>query len=576
MAAGAFVQVGYNDWFTVAGLSVNAPDGIPFTPGARGIMDPFGKITAGPLTIDQPIDAMVYPAATASVVRTYADDFYNRIYISPPSVDLGAITDTTDTTVTVWNAYLNQPVNLLAVNYEAAAGLALIGTAVPTVYAPLQLRTYTLRAGVDGPAVLDELVGWLFDLPWQFQQAVTGTRAKLFNFDPDWGAEKYQISYDFMTEVLNVSRNGKEQRIALRSSPRKTVTYEAQLQHDSFRRFKDLIWYWQNRAFLLPELTRFVDSTGAMGTGEDAIQVAAVPDWLTAGTLLVLDSADRRELRVVEEVDGTSVIFKTTATSAWPAGTRLYAGLFGYLAASVSAPRITNAVATVSVAFSQTPISEKYPTPPAATTVLNGREVFLKRHNWAETVDSSHMHDVDVLDYDRGPITRYTALPFGAEQRRCLFLNRNADEAAELLDFYRRMLGRQGEFYMPTWEYDFVPKGTAGAASAALRVAGTDLADSYGSSTVHRAMFVMLNNGTVLVRKVTGVARVSDSEGLDSVISVVGTWGTTISTDTIVMCGWMPVWRLASDTMTVEWLTNSVCQVQLTMLTLEDLAPETP
>lgn len=575
MASGAFVSVGYNDWFPVAGLSVSAPDGIPFTPGARGLMDPFGKLQAGALTIEQPIDQVPYSPVSGGMVTGYLDDFYNRIYITPGIVEFGAITANTAKAISVWNAYLNRDVTLGTVTYNAAAGLSVTGQDLPVELRSLEMLQFSLLASVQGPSLIDEIVQWVFDIPWTFSMPVTGIRAKTWTFDPDWKAASYEIGYEFLTEIIT-SLSGREQRMGLRTSPRKVISYELSLSHEEFRQFKDLLWSWQHRGFLAPELTRFIDSTSGMSIGSDTIALPSIPVWVSPGAQVILDAPGAREVRTVDSIAGLAVTFRTVSTTAWPAGTRVHPALSGTVAAAISAPRLTNAVATANIEFRVDPLSEIPTGFGSPVTVFNGREALLKRHNWATSVDVTQAHAVDDLDFQRGAITRYVNIQFGTEQRRCTFVNRNASEAEELLNFYQRMLGRQGEFYMPTWEYDFQPKGVAAPSSLGLRIEGTQVYDCYADSTVHKAVFVMLNDSTVLLRKIDNIAKVSDSDGTDTVITVSEAWGATISQDTIVMCGWLPVWRLVSDGLTMEWITNSVAQTQMTMITLEDLPVETP
>jgi hypothetical protein len=573
MAPGSLISVSYNEHFAVPGVTAS---GLSWDDGARVLAADEVMLESGAFTLNLPTSPNPYPATGGGSVMSYFDDFYNRIFIDPLRIDFGSISENTSANIDVWNAYYKQTVTLTGLTYDSSAGLSLDGGGTPLVFAPLQSRGITVTAGTNGSAILDENLVFSFDLPWVYELPISGFRARMWAFEPNWppSGQSYQVTYSFLTEILN-SRSGKEQRIALRGNPRKSLSHECLLHGEQFRAYKDLMWYWQHRAFVTPELTRFVDAPYGMASGSNELLLDTVPAWLVANVMLVLQHLSAREIRVVESVAAGLVTFKTTSGVDWPVGTRLYAGLGGNLATSISADRRTNNVAEMALRFDVTPLSEVWPEPPAAPATFNGRELFLKRPNWAQAVNSSMSHEIDEIDYDRGAVFRATPVVFGAESRKAGYLNRNAAEATELLDFFRRMRGRQGEFYMPTWEYDFEPKVAAAAGSTAMRVAGTGLATSYGASTVQKGVFILLNSGALITRKVLSVQPVVDGDGSDSVITVDGTWGTTISSDTIVMSGWLPVWRLSSDALTFEWLTNAVAQVQMTMQTLEDLAVET-
>ena len=534
------------------------------------------EISSGPLQVNLPTDPKAYAPATGGIVSSFFDDFYNRIHIVPSSTDFGPVTTETSVQVNLWNAYYKRNVTLLAINYDTMQGLSVLGQEPPNTFLPMQTKIYSVAVSVDGVAMIDTSVNWTFDLPWSFEMAITGTREKLWTFDPMWPptGQSYQITYEFKTEITT-SRSGREFRSAQRRLPRKRIAFRTLLHGEKFRQFKDLMWSWQHNAFLAPELTRFVSSVAPMGAGSTFLQIDQNASWLIPGATVILDYMDKREIRTIEAVEDGSVEFKASTPTVWPAGTRLYYCLTGYTNTQLDAGRLTNAAAEVEVEFEVAPLSEPIRIVPDAPHTFNGRELFLKRPNWAHPVDVSMSREIETLDYGRGPVFRFQPVEFGTEARKATYLNRNATEADQIVDFFFRMKGRQGEFYMPTWEYDFIPKGVTQAVSSGMRVAGGEFATMYGNSTVHRAMFVMMANGDLLFRRVTAVSQVNSGDQMDSMILVDQPWGREISKDNIVMCGWMPVWRFVSDNLTMEWLTGRVAQVALNMMTLEDLPVET-
>ena len=565
MPAGGLISVSYNEYFPVPGVTLS---GVSWSPGDRGLTDEV-PLKTGSFSLSLPTNPNPYPTVAGGSVASFFDDYYNRIHFTPGNKDFGAITAQTSITIDVWNAYVEDDVFLTGITVDNLSGL-MVTPSAPQTFAPLQNRTFTLTAELAGSPIIDTAISWTFDNGYLYAFPVSGNRAKDWPLEPNW-SQSYKLSYAFKTEILQ-SRNGKEQRIALRTAPRKTVSYRSTATGAEFDSAKALLWNWQDKVFVVPELPRFVTSVAEMEVGSYTMQVDSLPSWIVSGAAAMLRYGDASELRVVDSAVAGAVTFRGTSVVTWPEGTKLYAAISGYLANSVGASRVTNAVAQVTTTLSVMPLSEPWVEPPVAAQTFNGRELFLKRPNWASEVSSTAQHEVDEIDYDRGGIFRYTAIPFGTESRRALYLNRDATQAQQLLDFFCRMRGRQGEFYMPTWEYDFKPKVPSISTAASMRVAGPELADSYGASTVHKAMFVMLLDGSTLYRKVLSVARVTDAEGTDSLITISGTWGATVSQDTIVMCGWMPAWRLSSDELVVEWLTNSVAQAQITMQTVEDLA----
>lgn len=576
---GGFLLGPYNDFFPVAGLSVNAPtSGGDWLPGARGLYDPAPKLdlSAGSLAIVLPTEAASHGTGPAARMTSFFDDFYNRVYVDPQSINFGPVSTDSTVITRIWNAYYRQNVTLDSVTYDAALGLTVTGLVPPTVLKPLQQITYSVTALQDGPASFDSTLVWTFTLPWSYSQPVRGVRAKLWELAPNWppSGKNYTLTYSFKTEIIT-SRSGREQRIALRSSPRRGLSYQVFLRKEALVAVNDLLRARQHLSFVMPELTRFVDSTGAMAVGASTLSFASLPIWAVPEAQVALSVNGAMEVRQIDSVAGTTVTFKTASTTHWPAGTRMYYGMSGYLGSKLSAPRETNRHARLELEFQVAPVTEPEIALPAAPMTLGGREVFLKRPNWANQVGAGIEHDVEELDYDRGPVARFTPVAFPRETRQLTFLGRTFAEMEEIREFFYRMKGQQGEFYMPTWEPDFVPKITTPAGTSNLRIAGTDFATTYGDSTVYRAIFVLMKDGGLVLRQVNTILEVIDGDGEDTFVNVTDPFDREITPDNIVMCGWMPAWRLSSDTLTIEWLTNTVAQTQITMQTVEDLTVET-
>lgn len=219
-----------------------------------------------------------------------------------------------------------------------------------------------------------------------------------------------------------------------------------------------------------------------------------------------------------------------------------------------------------------TPASEPVVALPDAPAVFNGRELFAVKPNWASAPDVSYESEREVIDYARGRTETFTPIEFLTRVSKFTYTGRSYQDMNLIRQFFERMKGQRGEFYMPTWEDDVAVDFVSPPNTQTIRVAGPQFAADYGGSTVHRAIAVFLRDGTTIYNLVEDIFEVDDSDGNDSVIQVQDLWPVEISADTVKSISWLHVWRHATDTLTIEWLTNTVGQCQMTMRTLEDLA----
>lgn len=388
--------------------------------------------------------------------------------------------------------------------------------------------------------------------------------------------ESFVSTYEFSTEVIR-SRSGKEQRIANRIIPRKTLTYQRTFVGQSLRDFTAHMWQWQNRTYVLPELPRKIMLTDApVAAGTIQLNVPApMPSWMLPNAMVIFVFDGKQEVRTVLGVSGSVVTFKAATANEWSIGTTVYYAVSGHLDGSVSATRKTNTVAAASLTFNVIPLSEPYqPPPPPPGQVLNNREILTLRPNWAEDIPVTHEYDTEVVDYGRGPVSRFYPVNFGTMLRTHTYIGRTHADAEAMIDFFYRRYGRQGEFYTPTWDSDLLPVGVSPASTSNIRVKGRPTFDAYANSTVHKAIAVSVADGTIFYRVVESISLITDLEGVDSVLTLTEPLPVDVGPGVTNFISWLMVWAFASDILTIENITDSVTQFKIAMRSLEDIPIE--
>lgn len=400
---------------------------------------------------------------------------------------------------------------------------------------------------------------------------VSGVRARVWPADPNW-ADRYSITYSFKTEILT-STSGREQRSALRRTPRKRLEYQATLRLDQLQNLKRLVWGRQHLSFVAAEEPRYTTLSAAAAAGTLTFLLAAVPDWMTVGSMIVLVSDEQREMLTIESVDAGA---KTVTTSSftefnWGAGARVHYGLSGFISTSLASTRPTSAAGQFAVVFEGAPASEVFESvPDAGFTLFSGSPVFLKKPNWSQAPAITSLHDVVTVDFDRGAVARFTPIDFGQESRQAVYVGRNFADAEVIRKLFFRCRGRLKPFWAPTWEFDIPIVAVAPPGSAALSVAGWDFFDAFGSSsTVHKALFVMWSDGAVDYRRIAAMAATTDSGGGRVTTITLASPFSRAVTPGADMVGWLYLNRFAGDDLTIEWITRTVAQTQIQYTSVE-------
>lgn len=508
---------------------------------------------------------------TGANTRLFFDDYYNRVHVIPSHFNFGTITADTAASVSIWNAYLRTPQTLAAISVPSNMGVTLSGASIPQQIGALSTATFTVRAaGSTGPAEFDGEVTLAFLGGATYTLQVSGVRARLWLLRPNW-LSGYQITYAFKTEVLT-SRSGKEQRIALRRTPRRTYEFTAAQKNDDVQATKAQLWGAQHSPLVIPEETRFVRTSSDLPPNSQVVPLAEFPDWLYVGAMLVLADSTSSEMRSVAGIDpdGKSVTLLAPLANPWPAGTRVHFGVAGYLAPGLDSTRPTSKSGQFSVVFEATPAGIPFAAVPDSTfPMYDGAPVFLKKPNWGETVSVTSAHDVVTVDFDRGAISRFLPVSFGVETKQASYVGRDFPETEHILKLFLRSRGRLKPFWVPSWEFDIRPREVVPANLASIQVDGRDFHQAFAGSTVHKAVFVKFADGDVRYRRVISVSETTATDGSpSSTLTLSSAFGRAIN-PSADMVGWLYLARFASDELTLEWLRRAVATTQISYMTVE-------
>lgn len=400
--------------------------------------------------------------------------------------------------------------------------------------------------------------------------AVSTGSAKLWPFAVNW-ANGYRVNLSYKTDVW-ASRSGKEQRRALRSTPRKSVEFTSMVTHSELRSFRALMASWQNKTMIMPDVSRRLTLAGASADSALAVEVSETADWVVADATVVLVNGNRREICNVESVSGTTITFKASS-AAWPAGTLVHPGLAGVLAQEMQATLYTDSVSAVSVKFDVEPASEPARVAGLPLSTLAGREVLTLKPNWGGTVLATYQYPRELVDYGRGVTATFRPINFATQIFKATYVAETPARITELQQFFERQSGRRGEFHLSTGINDLALGAAALGGTFFLTVAGQEVYTAYAQDTVHRAIEVVMTDGRRFYRKLVDTDPLTTS-GADTLLQVAEAWPYDLDPASVARISWLPVARFAGDDITLEYLTAEVGQTQMNFQTLETLTAE--
>lgn len=511
-------------------------------------------------TVNQPTPLNTN-ALTGNLIQSFFEDFYNKIWLTPYLIQFGEINSEStarSVEVVIFNTYVEQSVKIDTLTLPTDAGITIDGFTQGDTLRPMERLVFSVIASPTGIATLS---GYLnvgaSAINYAKLVPIAGTRfsAFLLPISANW-ADTVNLTLSYKTDIIT-SRDGTEQRRALRQTPRRTLTFTALVVGDNCLKMKSILRRKAVSQLYVADPTRTVMLADGLPAGSETVSLADIPRWATKGAYLVFACDEQFELRKIYSLSGNTIQFAAATNFAWQPGTRMSVGLLGRLSDGPQLQNLTTTVSVIPVSFICDPASDPDYTVGEAGTLTDGREVLPFTPQWGMPVSDSISWKREAIDNQFGLTDYYAPALFGMDVRQAAFLlNGNAQD---MIDFFCRMRGEAGEFFASSFVSDLTVSSATVLTSTNFIVINNEIGELYNDDTLG-LIEIKMDNGDIVYRNV--VLFTANTDGtvtfqLDSPVS-----GTTIYTlSQIIRVSWLMLSRFMSDDITLTYLTDSVATV---------------
>lgn len=506
---------------------------------------------SGSITDNLPISM---PASTIAGSRGKSgagtDDWYYRFHIIPTAVDAGNVLIDTTLTFKVWNGWLtSKTVGAIAADGDTT-GLVLSPPSpyvVPYVIAGIEEQDYTIAVSVNGPSLIDVTYSFAFSTGENIDLLVTGQRIFAWTFRPNW-SEQIEERMEWATDVLT-SYNGTEQRIALRTNPRRTMAYGFTIDNNSDRRkFEAMLFNWGARIWLVPIWMEGNTLTAELAAGATSMTVPRVDgNWHDGGYLIMMAGAFDFEIIKVSTVSGNTVNFNDPTDTTWPAGTMYYPAVTGILPDKLGLSRFTGSTMYGKCQFM---IFETETVAADSPTTYRTLPVVTQAPHWQQDITSDYQRKLRQVDYMIGKfaVDDEAGMPFNIISHH--WTCDGKDEIDGLREFIYSLQGKQKAVWLPTFAPDIELVENVGSTSPYLDVAHGYIVQHLWGHKNRRDIMIELVDGTVFYRRLTNADESSDTVER---LTMESPLGTAITPDDVLRISWMNVARLDTDSISFVW-----------------------
>lgn len=482
--------------------------------------------------------------------NSYFDDFYNRIHISPATLELGNVASEQVSTINLWNAYLTPKILQNIDGIEE--GLNVSGQPNPPFnFAALQERAWNVSILPDGPSTIDTNLVWQFGED-QASLHITGTRIVAFGWLVDW-SKPVTETLQWLTDILQ-STTGSEQRRSLRIAPR--INFDAELLlYDAERQYFDLAMIgWGAKTFAMPVWNQQQWLKTAHVVGGLVIYCDTTHRNFRANRLAILrgQTAFDNETIEVESVLADRLVLKRALQKNWPKGTCLSPAVTAQLNGQPNLIKRTDRMMRTSISLAVTEAVDHAEQMPSV--LYRGYPVLDQTPNEKNDLTHSYERLLSQLDNKTGLMLKkdHAQAAFGLYQYDWMTYGRQAQ--ANLRALFYALRGSQKALWLPTFSDDLTVKSIIVASGQTIDVQWCGYSRFAQSQLGRQDIQITLKNGTVLYRRITSSTEVNETTER---LAVDQSFTAQINPSDIVNISFISLCRLSNDTLTFEHINDS-------------------
>ena len=501
-----------------------------------------------------------------SIAYSYVQDYYFRVHIVPNSLVLGAVVSTQQRNIEVWSAYFVDN-DLTAINETATFGMTLVGPALPaTTFAPLESRQYVLTASLAGPANVNALYQFVFDLDLS-ALTVFGTRVVAFPFSPDW-SESVVERLEWLTEVFTAF-SGKEQRVTLRNAARFGIEYRVLIGGDYERvLLENTLEAWQARVFGVPLWYQVQTLAAELSIGVTSVPAETDESEFVVGGLLAITRGVEAELIEVASIGAGTVTTATPTTKTWAKGSKVMPVRLARIVNDQSTSYLADSIVLSRVRFEG--IGEHATTPLSEGADYLGDPVFLTRTDWSNEVGSSHHRHTTVIDNSTGLSLLDDRSGVASVTRSHSWLLGGRAGVSAFRAWLSARAGRRVAFWFPSHQNDVLLLSNIGSPDTSITVENRGYTRLPSVQVGRRDIMIWLNDGTRFYRRI--VSSVENSDTVE-VMEIDTSLGQAVTVAEVRMISFMRLSRLASDAVEISHETDAIARVSAQFTSIRDDTP---
>jgi hypothetical protein len=490
-------------------------------------------------------------------------EFYGHIIVSPRTLDLGLVLTAKLYTVGVWNL-TGYDQKLLSWATTGLDGVVVTNSdGSPARFGPTAYRPYLVTVDTSGSATIAGAIVFTFEGEWEgLDVTVSGSRLIVFGFEPNW-REAPAEGLEWLTDVLT-AYNEREQRMALRQDPRRSMRYLYTFEHQNkVNVFQGQLWGWQQRVFVVPVWMDWQPMGASLPIGSSSIAVSTtLRDFQSSGMAIIWRDYLNWEIVEIASMTSSALVLSKPTVYAWGPLDRIIPVRMGRLSKTVQIARPTATIAEATVQFSLevgTAIgSNRLGT--SSWLQFQGLDVLTLPPNVANgDLEESFERAFDTVDHQKGAWAINSRTDGPTIIRPYSWLLQGRQTIMNALAFLETRKGRCVPFWMPSWSKDVEQVQDMGAADLNLVINSIGYTRYYQNHPNRSALiFFPAGGGTPVIKAITGSA---EGSGGTEILSLDSSFGAIKTASDFRAVSFLTYGRMDQDAFEVIWHSDAIAEL---------------
>lgn len=431
--------------------------------------------------------------------RSFGTYFFDNVFLTPAEIDAGVVVPGAEFSFELWHSFTS-PRQLVGITQTGSYGIELNGAKSGSL-ASFESFDYKVSLNQAG-GLVDYLASFDFGTGALHGFNLTAAMALVMPERIDWSTQP-EMTIQYLTEVIE-SFDGTEQRIALRDTPRMSLSYLYSMTDEQQYRFDNKI-STSSGSMLVPVWSLQCQVSRPVHPGDTSIVLETINAHVGASDTLLISEGDESEVVSIESVVGRTVTLVSMAKKTFSTNAVVIPARIAYPSDESNATSILRGFDQHTITFDLDETQIRKPVPVDDFERLNSRPVFPFRPDRSKDITTQYNRRREILDPLIGARSIYDRARGSVKILGQTFTFFSEAERQRFEDFAELMNGAQEEFYLEGPGQAFELSENIVVPTYKVKIQNSGYSNFANSQSLATNIAIKLYNGTTIYRTILSV-----------------------------------------------------------------------